>query len=394
MVICTVIGVVTSAGTIVVSHPELTTNDNTTPYWRAEMNDKINEVLHRDNYQQPTSNSNVGLRTVDSVSCNARTINDKIQDYQLTKDCTVIDINGNVVAQNCRDIENNNVYCAVDMRSKEIRDQDIKMNTKTVMDCSQFENDSIEHLACLRNGGTDTSISQPSQQEQVEAQPQFTITNTQWIYSGDNDSVLTFTVTNTGNTVLHVTSVHIGSEQYGKTFAYSTTIQPNNLQEVAISTAGVATAINTGNTFPFIVYTGEGVYHIQQVMLVMSEEEYAREQAAAEKAAKQQDLATPKSGFISIAAASLTAGSHSSVTVHNLLPNTCSGANWCNNVIIDYVYFNGQQMKWEHFPHWNLMADDSYTQNFYGVTENSGIIRVTGHVSDSGQQIFAEYPVA
>ena len=121
--------------------------------------------------------------------------------------------------------------------------------------------------------------------------------------------------------------------------------------------------------------------------------EAAEREAAAQQAAKLKELATPKSGYISITGATLVAGSGSSVTIHNLLPNNCSGANWCNNVTIEKVFVDGVEMRWHGVASsWNLMAEGTYTKIFYGATENTGTITVTGHYGS--QAIFAEYSVS
>lgn len=129
--------------------------------------------------------------------------------------------------------------------------------------------------------------------------------------------------------------------------------------------------------------------------LIAQQQEALRQQQLAEKEAQKQaylqSLATPKAGYIEITSADLNVGSASSVTIHNLHPNTCNGANWCNNVTIDYVYVDGVKMTWHGANPWNLMAEDSYTKNFYGATDSDGVVRVTGHYGS--QVVFAEYVV-
>ena len=129
---------------------------------------------------------------------------------------------------------------------------------------------------------------------------------------------------------------------------------------------------------------------------IAQQQEALRQQTLAEqKAAKlayQKDLATPKAGYTEIKSGTLNVGSASSVTIHNVLPNNCNGANWCNNVTINNVFVDGIKMKWHGAAdHWNLMAEDSYSKMFYGVTNTSGTIRVVGHFEQ--QMIFAEYKV-
>lgn len=145
----------------------------------------------------------------------------------------------------------------------------------------------------------------------------------------------------------------------------------------------------------------EEVARLEQ--MAKEQEALKQKQLAEQEAAKQAylaGLAQPKEGFIEITAAVLDPSGIDTATIHNLLPNTCSGANWCNIVVIDSVYVNGDKTQWQRATQdFVILAGQSAnggewsyaTVPFTNHEHESGTVRVEGYVKDTKQRIFAEY---
>jgi len=137
-----------------------------------------------------------------------------------------------------------------------------------------------------------------------------------------------------------------------------------------------------------------------RLQAIADKEEAERQALAAAKLAKQMDLATPKEGYIEITAAKLDSDGTSSVTIHNLIPNTCNGKNWCNIVVIDKIFVNGEQTRWARASQNFVILAEGFdngwgysTMPFTNKTYDSGTIRIEGYEKDTSQRIFAEYRV-
>ena len=137
--------------------------------------------------------------------------------------------------------------------------------------------------------------------------------------------------------------------------------------------------------------------------LEREQEALKQKQLAEQEAARQaylKALATPKVGYIEITAATLDPSGISTVTIHNLLPNTCYGANWCDIVVIDSIYVNGEKTEWKRASqNFVILAGQSgkgvewsyTTMPFVNESHDSGTIRIEGYSKDDSQRIFAEF---